>query len=182
MGDKSRTFEQLKTTVFGQNVTGNDLFELSMRDLIESIFQFGGVSLPANQFTGQSQTIGLNLVCIDQFAFSNISSSDVVVLPDGIKFLRPGVYWISIRLSFTGTNNAVFEGNLVRKRVNEPDEPLNICTFLETIRPNNELSNGGGSDPLEVKSNDIIEYHLKADAAGRNFELRSGQFNVFRIG
>ncbi len=178
--DLSRTFDQLKT-LFADNVTGN-ITEQIMRDLVESMFQYGGVSLPASQFAGQSQTIGLNFVCLDQFAFSNISTSDVVVLADGIKFLRPGVYRVSVGLSFTGTNNAIFEGNLVRKRASEPDEPLDICTFLETIRPNNEVSNAGGSDPLLVEANDIIEYHLKADSAGRNFELRSGQLNVFRIG
>lgn len=179
--DLSRTIPQLKA-LFADNFTAQ-ISEQDLRDLIESIFQYGGISLPASQFVaGGSQTIGLNLVCLDQFSFSNISTSDILTLADGIKFMRPGVYTVSVRLSFTGTNNAVFEGNLVRKRVSEPDEPLDICTFLETIRPNNEISNGGGSDPLLVEANDIIEYHLKSDTSGRNFELRSGQFNVFKIG
>lgn len=179
--DLSRTVSQLKT-LFADNFTAQ-ISEQDLRDFVESIFQYGGISLPASQFSnGDEQIIGVDLICLDQFSFSNISTADIVPVTDGIKFLRPGVYRVSVGLSFTGSNNAVFEGNLVRKRVSEPDELLDICTFVETIRPNNEFSNGGGSDPLLVEADDIIEYHIKADSAGREFQLRAGQFNVFKIG
>lgn len=179
--DLSRTFSQLKAKL-ADNFTG-DITEQVMRDLVESIFQHGGISLPASQFVaGEEQVIGIDFVCLEQFAFSDISTSDVVPLANGIKFLRPGVYWTSIGLSFTGSNNTVFEGNLIRKRGIAPDEPLDICTFVETIRPNNEISNGGGGHSLEVQADDIIEYNIKADSPGREFLLMAGHFNVFKIG
>ncbi len=178
----SRTFEQLKK-LFDQRVIFGPHNELVMRDLIESIFQHGGISLPAGQFVaGDEQTVGEDFVCLDQFTSADTSTSDVVPLDNGIKFLRPGVYWTSIGLSFTGSNNTVFEGNLMRKRGIEPDEPLDICTFVETIRPNSEISNGGGGHSLEVEADDIIEYNIKADSPGSEFKLMAGHFNVFRIG
>lgn len=185
MPDRSRTFSQLKEQLFSQNVFGDDLQELSIRDLIESIFQYGGLRLSPSQFTaGNEQVIGVDFQCLNQFASGSLSSSDVEPDPltGSIKILRPGVFMPKISLSFTGTNNAVFEGNIIRKRVSEPDEELNICTFLETIRPNNEFSNAGGFDSLEVEADDVLEYAIKSDSPSNEFQLRAGQFYVRRIG
>lgn len=180
----SRTFDELKV-LFKDNRIGA-ISEQNVRDLMESIFQFGGIRLPAGEFqAGNEQIIGTSFQCLTQFISTlSLSSSDVVPNPVSgtIKIKRPGVYMVNISLSFTGTGNTLFEGNLIRKRVSKPDAQLNICTFLESIRPNNEISNAGGIDPLLVQADDVLEYHIKADGAGKQFQLRSGQFNVFRIG
>lgn len=182
--DLSRTFAELKI-LFQDNPIGA-ISEQDIRDFMESIFQFGGIRLPAGEFqAGNEQIIGTSFQCLNQFISTlSLSSPDVVPNPQSgtIKIKRPGIYMVNISLSFTGTGNTLFEGNLVRKRGNEPDAQLNICTFLESIRPNNEISNAGGIDPLQVEADDVLEYNIKADGPGKEFQLRSGQFNMFRIG
>ncbi len=180
MPDRSRTFDQLKQQLYAQNVTGDNLNELSMRDLIESIFQYGGLRLSPQDFVGgNEQEIGESFTCVNQFLAQSVSSSDVVPNPnDGtITILRPGVYKVNISLSFSGGANSEWIGSLFRN-----DVDMEVCTFKELLRPAGELGNAEGFDPLVVAANDVLEYRVKANTMNTDFLLESGQFNVFRIG
>lgn len=180
MGDRSRTFDQLKQQLFRQNVFGNDLRELSVRDLIESIFQYGGLRLAPQEFEeGNGQSMGTSFSCVNQFVTEAPSSSDVVAdTNDGtITILRPGVYMVNISLSFSGSANSEWIGSLFRN-----DIDMKVCTFKELLRPAGEIGNAEGFDPLVAEADDVLEYRVQADTENADFLLESGQFNVFRIG
>lgn len=177
--DLSRTFIELEA-LFADNTKGL-ISEQDIRDFVESVFQYGGIRLPASGFqTGQQQTIGENFICIEQFiATTGPSSSDVVPDPsDGtITITRSGVYLVIVSFSFTGTNNSQWEGSLFRNGAN-----LDICTFAELLRPSMDVSSAGGADPLVISAGDVLDYRVKSNSPGNTFELRAGQFNVLRIG
>ncbi len=180
MGDVSRTFEELKAQLYGQNVTGDNLNELSMRDLIESIFQYGGLRLAPQDFVGgNGQEIGESFTCVNQFLSQSVSSSDVVPNQNNgtITILRPGVYLVNVSLSFSGGANSEWIGSLFKN-----DIDMETCTFVELLRPPGEIGNAEGFDPLVIEANDILEYRVKANTENADFLLGSGQFNVFRIG
>ncbi len=175
----SRTFDQLKK-LFDQNVVFGNHNELVMRDLIESIFQYGGLRLSVQNFIpNPGQLIDDSYSCVNQFLSEGPSSSDVTPnVSDGtIKILRPGVYLINISLSFSGSANSEWQGSLFK---NSTD--MEVCTFKELLRPAGEIGNAEGFDPLVVEANDVLEYRVKANAMNTAFLLESGQFNVFRIG
>lgn len=175
----SRTFTELQG-LFLDNNKGL-ISEQDVRDLVESIFQYGGIRLPASGFqAGSQQTIGVDFTRLDQFiATISPSSSDVVPNPlnGTIKINRAGVYFVMVSLSFSGTNNSQWEGSLFRNGAN-----MDICTFGELLRPSMDMSTAGGYDPLLVAAGDVLEYRVKSNSPANTFELRSGQFNVFRIG
>ena len=177
--DLSRTFGQLKG-IFANNNQGL-ISAQDVRDLLESVFQFGGLRLPAGQFISNSgQQIGETFVCLNQFIPApEPASSDVVPNPlnGTIKILRSGVYAINVSLSFEGSNNSKWEGSAFKN-----DQDMEICTFLELLRPNGDVSTIGGFDPIVINAGDVLEYRIKADGNNKNFILRSGQFYVFRIG
>jgi len=169
MGDRSRTFDELKTTVFGQNVFGDDLRDLNIRDLIESIFQYGGLRLAAQDFVpNPGQSIGTSFSCVNQFLTGTVSSSDVESNPnDGtIKILRPGVYLINISLTFSGSANSEWTGSLFRN-----DIDMEACTFKELLRPAGEIGNAEGFDPIAMGANDVIEYRIKANTGNMTFQM-----------
>ena len=179
MGDVSRTFEELKTQLYAQNVTGDNLNELSMRDLIESIFQYGGLRLSAGQ-APNPQTISQDFICLNQYqSLSPPTSSDVN--PNSvlgrIVISRGGVYGVNVSLSFSGTNNSEWTGSLFRN-----DVDMGLCTFVELLRPAGDVSCVGGFDPIVVEAGDELEYRVKANGDNKQFSLQSGQFYVFRIG
>ncbi len=180
MGDRSRTFDELKEQLFSQNVFGDDLKELSIRDLIESIFQYGGLRLSAQDFVeNPGQEIGETFSCVNQFLEETVSSSDVQPNPnDGtITILRPGVYLVNVSLSYSGSANSEWIGSLFKN-----DIDMEACTFVEMLRPAGETGNAEGFDPLVVEANDVLEYRIKASTMDTDFLLESGQFHVFRIG
>ncbi len=177
--DLSRTFDQLKG-IFANNNQGL-ISAQDVRDFIESTFQFGGLRLPAGQFTpNQGQQIGETFICLNQFIpASEPVSSDVVPNPlnGTIKILRSGVYAINVSLSFEGSNNSKWEGSAFKN-----NQDMGVCTFLELLRPNGDVSTIGGFDPVVINAGDVLEYRIKADGNNKTFILRSGQFYVFRIG
>lgn len=175
--DLSRTFDQLKTK-FADNITGK-ITEQVMRDLVESIFQYGGISLPAGDFVvNPGQTIGTTFTCVNQWVSANPSSSDVQAnLIGSITINRAGVYLVIVSLSFSGSNNSDWTGSLFRN-----DVDLDLCTFRELLRPAGDVSSASGFDPVIVSSNDTLEYRIKSASPNDTFVLESGQFNVFRIG
>lgn len=180
--DRSRTFGQLER-ILGNNNRGL-ISAQDIRDLVVSFRQFGGLRLPVVSFEpGNGQEISTSFTCINQFITVSPSTSDVIPNPANgtIKINRGGVYMVYILMSFTGSNNTVFDGSLFRTRGNVTED-MEICTMQETIRPNNEISNAGGIDSLEVQANDILGYDVKADGMNKEFLLKSGQFNVCRIG
>jgi len=174
--DLSRTFDQLKT-LFADNVTGN-ITEQIMRDFVESVFQFGGLSLSAEQ-TPSGQQIGTTFTCVNQFINEDLPSIDVVpnTSNGGIKILRGGTYLVNISLSFSGSNNSVWTGSLFRN-----DEDMQIVGFKELLRPSGDVSNVGAFGSVLVQGDDILDYRVKANGANKQFVLEAGQLYVFRIG
>ena len=176
--DLSKTKSQLKT-LFADNFTA-EISEQDLRDFVESIFQYGGLSLPANDFVpNPGQLIDDSYTCVNQFLSQSISSPDVQADPNNgtIKILRAGVYTINISLSFSGSANSEWQGSVFKN-----DLDMEICNFKELLRPLGQISTAGGFDPLLVEANDVLEYRIKSIATNKTFLLESGQFNVFRIG
>lgn len=174
--DLSRSFTQL-IALFPTNNRGI-VRSQSIRDLLHSVFQFGGLSLSADQ-TPSSQQIGTTYTCVNQFKNEEIPSVDVVPNTSNgtIKILREGVYLVNISLSFSGSNNSVWIGSLFRN-----DEDMQKVGFKELLRPSGDVSNVGAFGEILVRDNDILEYRVKADGANKQFVLEAGQLYVFRIG
>lgn len=177
--DLSRTFTELKE-LFLDNKKGL-ISEQDIRDFVESVFQFGGIRLPVSGFQpGNEQVIGQAFTCLSQFIPTNSPTSpDVVPNPSNgtITINRAGIYLVVLSVSFTGSNNSLWEGSLFRNGAN-----VDICTFNELLRPSMDVSTCGGFDPILINAGDVLEYRVKSESPSNTFELRSGQFNVFRIG
>jgi len=172
----SRTKEQLEV-IFADNnrglITAQDI-----RDLIESTFQFGGLSLSPGQ-TPNPQTISQDFVCLNQWQAVSPNSSDIILNSSAgtIEIDRAGVYGINVSLSFSGSNNSKWTGSLFRN-----NEDFGLCTFIELLRPAGDVSCVGGFDPGVIREGDVLEYRIKANGNNKQFVLESGQFYIFRIG
>jgi len=174
--DVSRSLTQL-INIFADNnqglITAQDI-----RDLLQSVFQFGGLSLSADQ-TPSGQQIGTNFTCVNQFINEDLPSTDVVpnTSTGGIRIRREGIYLVNISLSFSGSNNSVWTGSLFRN-----DEDMQRVGFKELLRPSGDVSNVGAFGSILVKDNDILDYRVKANGNNKEFVLEAGQLYVFRIG
>ncbi len=172
----SRTLAQLEA-MFANNNQGLITAE-NVRDLIASVFQFGGLSLSAEQ-TPSGQQIGTTFTCVNQFINEDIPSVDVVPNTSNgtIKIRREGIYLVTISLSFSGSNNSVWIGSLFRN-----DEDMQKVGFKELLRPSGDVSNVGAFGSILVRDNAILEYRVKANGNNKQFVLEAGQLYVFRIG
>ncbi len=176
--DFSQTFDKLKLD-FSNNNRGA-IRAQNDRNLIESVFQYGGLRVRPGEGSDEPQTIGTTFEPLTQFVgLSPPSSSDVVPNAENgtIEILRGGVYAINLSMCFSGSNNSKWEGSVFRKGID-----LGICTFIELLRPSGDVSHAAGFDPLVVKAGDILQYRVRANQANRQILVESCQFFVFRIG
>lgn len=163
--------------LFGDNSIGTDLVE---RVEVESFFQFGGLRLYAGDFVpNPGQAIGQSFICLNQFIGSDLTSDNVIPNPeDGtIQIFRTGVYLVKLSLSFESNMNAKWDGSLFRNDVN-----MEVCSFVELMRPNGEVSTVSTLDPIVISKGDSLEYRVRSDQGSADFILMSGQFFCFRIG
>lgn len=175
--DRSRTAEQLMTIFEDNNqglITAQDI-----RDLIESAFQYGGLKLKPGQ-TPNPQTIGTDYLTINQYQSTSIPDSEDVVLnisTGKITIKRAGVYAVGMSFSFSGSNNSKWTGSVFRN-----GEDMEICNFVELLRPAGDVSSVNGFGALIIKDDDVLDYRVKANGNNKQFLLETGGFSVFRIG
>ncbi len=177
MPDISKTLAQLKE-LFGDNVTG-DISPQDGRDLVESIFQYGGITLLHSMGPGTPQSIGTSFVKIDQFTSDEPSSSGVTTdhANDKITVIKGGVFIFSASLSVGGDPNVIWQGTLFNNNIDADSAGIDVLI-------------GGGSDIVRASAKDIItladgdelDYRMKANSAAKSFELHSGSLLLFRVG
>ena len=177
MADISKTFAELKA-LFANN-TSRDISEQDTRDLLESIFQYGEIDMPASTTPTAGQTIGTAYTKVTQFT-QNLDSSTYITpdaANDQITVLKGGVFAVFIGLSFSGSNNSTWVGSL---HVNDAD--ADEANFKRKLSTSGDVGKVGSLGIITLADNAVVSYYVKADASGKTFVLENGSLILFRVG
>ncbi len=176
MADTSKTFDELITD-FANNTSGA-ISEQDQRNLVESIFQYGGMRMLISD-TPSGQSIGTSFIKLSQFTENALFSNFIApaASTDTITITKGGVFATLISLNFSGSNNSTWEGSMFKDN-----------TDTNTLQFKHKLSTGGDVGTVSVldfnvfTDGEAIDYRLKADAAAKTFTLEAGTFFLMRIG
>ncbi len=177
MADTSRTFAEL-IALFATNITG-DITEQNIRDLVESIFQYGEIEMPASAIPTAGQTIGTSYTKITQFTM-DLSSSTYITpshADNQLTVVKGGVFMAFIGFSFSGSNNSTWTGSLFADGV-DADE----ANFERKLSTNGDVGKVGSMGIINLADGAVIDYRVKADASGKTFVMTNGSLILFRVG
>ena len=177
MPDTSKTFAQL-IELFANNTKGN-ISEQDVRDLIQSIFQYGEIEMPASAVPTAGQTIGTSYQKVTQFTMDLESSAFIIpdFANDHLHIVKGGEFVAFIGISFSGSNNSVWTGSL---HINDLD--ADKANFERKLSSSGDVGKVGSMSIFTAAAADIITYSVKADAADQTFVMHNGSLILFRIG
>lgn len=177
MPDTDRTFIQLKE-LFAVNTT-QQIGAQDHLDLIESIFQYGGICMPASATPTAGQTIGTDYIKITQFTADTPSSTYLTPAHanDQITIVKGGIFAVYIGLSFSGTNNSTWTGSL---HVDGADR--DNTNFKRKLSTSGDVGKIGSAGIISLTDGQVVTYYIKADASGKTFVLENGSLILLRVG
>jgi hypothetical protein len=95
---------------------------------------------------------------------------------DNITVSSDGVYMIGAQTSFSGSNNVTYT---MRIYVNGTGQ---IACFRRKLGASGDVGSASiAFTPLVLSANDVIDLRVKADSAGQNISMYSGQLSVYKI-
>jgi len=177
MPDVSRTAAELDA-LFADNVTGN-ISPQDLRDFVESVFQYGCITLLISSGPGVAQTIGTTFVKIDQFSTNGPSSSGITPdhTTDQLAIVKRGDFVAIVSLSVGGDPNVTWQGTLFNNNIDADRAGLDV-----RIGGGSDIVRATSLDIISLADGDVVDYRMKAGAAGKSFQLQSGSLLLFRVG
>ncbi len=178
MPDTSRTYAEL-IALLADNATKN-VSEQDIRDLVESVFQYGGIQMKTSDSPSAGQSIGTSYVKLTQFtATEDVSSNDITASAanDNITIARAGVYAIHCSLSFSGANNSTWKSSIFID-----DVDADTIGFIRKLSTAGDVGSATAFGIHLIGAGEVLDVRVKADGAAKNFTLESGMFFVFRVG
>lgn len=181
MADTSKTFTQLILDL-ADNASG-DISEEVVRNLLTSVWQYGGLRMMLGDVPA-GQSIGETYTKVDQWT-TNTSSSDFIT-PDQannqFSIIKGGVFAILASLSFSGSNNSVWQGSLFVTPDGDAAADVDKVNFKRKLSAAGDVGAATSFDCITLNDLDVVDFRVKADAAAKNFVLETGSFFLFRIG
>ncbi len=177
MAEESKTDAEL--IILLADNAGGDISEQDIRNLLESIFQYGGVCMPASATPTAGQSIGTSYEKITQFTADTLSSSGLTPAhaSDNITVVKGGKFIVFIGLSFSGSNNSTWVGSLF---VDDVDQDM--ANFERKLSTAGDVGKIGSVGIVEVADGEVVDYRVKADNAAKTIIVRNGALVLFRVG
>lgn len=177
MAEVSKTYAEL-ILLLADNTSG-DISEQDLRNVVESVFQYGGIEMTASDTASGGQTIGTTYTKLTQFQSNTISSSGLTPAHgnDNITVVKGGVFVVLIGISFSGSNNSTWTGSVF---VDDVDE--DIACFERKLSTNGDVGKIGSIGIITLADGEVLDYRVKADAADKTIIVTTGSLILIRIG